>query len=137
MNKIDRDINTAILVAALIAAFAIAMLASIAARAHPMDVPYHDWYVSQLRYPEDSSAPPASSCCGDTNGDAREVDVRSLPNGHYEVFVPETQTWMLYPLAVNPDYVNPTGANIAWYIAYKIGDHWTVNFFCLRLAQGM
>lgn len=97
---------------------------------------YHDWFVSQMRAPE---APFPGPCCGDEEhygGDGHYVDVRTLPNGHYEVFVKEAGAWMLYPFPVNPSYPNPTGENVAWYVAYRINDSWSVTWFCLRLAQG-
>lgn len=102
--------------------------------------PYHDWFVTQRQEQNpDCRGCGVAPCCGDEEhygGDGRFVDVRPSAGGRYEVFVREAAQWMVYPLAVNPDYPNPTGQNIAWYIAYKIGDHWDVNWFCLRLASG-
>src|SRR5579864_8500540 len=102
--------------------------------------PFHEWFVKQMQEP-----PEMGPCCGDEEhygGDGRYVDVRSLPSGQHEVFVKEAATWILYPKAVKADYPNPTGQNVAWYIAYRIPEsdgaaHWEVRWFCLRLAQGM
>ena len=102
--------------------------------------PYHDWFVRQMQEPPDGGP-----CCGDEEhfgGDGRYVDVRSRPDGQYEVFIREEGAWVVYPKSVNPAYANPTGQNVAWYVAYKVPDpsgvaRWDVRWFCLRLAQGM
>ena len=141
----ERGLTIAIRIAFAIAVFAAAMTLVSAARAEYKGPPgpYHDWFLAQRTEPEymgPNSRPLIGPCCGDEEhygGDGRYVDVRSLPEGHYEVFVKEAGMWMLYPKPVNPDHDNPTGHNVAWYVAYKIEDHWSVNWFCLRLAQGM
>ena len=122
------------------AAIGAAILAPAHGAWHGPDGPYHQWFVGQMQEPPD-----LGPCCGDEEhygGDGRYVDVKTLPGGQYEVFVREAGTWIVYPKTVNPSYPNPTGQNVAWYLAYKIPDsdghaHWDVKWFCLRLAQGM
>ena len=101
---------------------------------------FHDWFVTQLQEP-DTVERKRSPCCGDEEnygGDGRYVDVRSVGDGNYEVFVAELGQWVLYPKSVKPDYPNPTGRNVAWLYVYKTPTgRQQVTWFCLRLAQGM
>ncbi len=105
---------------------------------------FHDWFVSQQQERDPAELKPAP-CCGDEEhygGDGRYVKVRSVGNGHYEVFVDEVGQWVRYPKPVNPDHPNPTGRNVAWLKVYTMpdGDGGTTHqiiWFCLRLAQGM
>lgn len=105
---------------------------------------YHDWFVTQLQERDSVESKP-TPCCGDEEhygGDGRYVDVRSVGDGKYEVFVTELARWVLYPKPVNPGYPNPTGRNVAWLYIYATpdgqgGKTQHVTWFCLRLAQGM
>lgn len=104
---------------------------------------FHSWFVTQLQEPDSIERKPGP-CCGDEEhygGDGRYVEVRSVGNGRYEVFVAELGKWVLYPKQVNPDHPNPTGRNVAWLKIYNMPDGMggsvhQIAWYCLRLAQG-
>ena len=103
--------------------------------------PYSGWFKAQMQEPTAGEHGP-TSCCGDeenAGGDGRFVDVRSLGNGQYEVFIKEFNSWLLYPKPVNPNYPNPTGKNVVWIKLWinPINQQLEINWFCLRLAQGV
>jgi len=104
---------------------------------------FHTWFTTQLQEPNAIERKP-TPCCGDEEhfgGDGRYVEVRSVGDGRYEVFVNEVGKWVLYPKRVNPDHLNPTGRNVAWLKVYDMPDGMggtlhQIAWYCLRLAQG-
>lgn len=145
---LEQKIAMAIVVIAIAGLILVGVMAHQAAHAewHGPVGPYHEWFLAQR---QDVLDPTVSGregaiinggpCCGDeehVGGDGHYVDVRSIGGGKYEVFVREVGQWVLFPLPVKW-HENPTGQNVAWYTITP-GEHgqMTINWYCLRLAEG-